>query len=101
MARLYTIMIQDFIKHFHDTGQNITDVFTMGCCYWFALILHIRFPNSTIMYDPIQNHFATMIGDRLFDITGDITNQYQVIAWEDFPDDLERKRIIKQCILFE
>lgn len=94
--------VQNFINHFHKVSltDDVTEVFTRGCCYWFAYILCSRFPNAKMMYDPIMNHFIAQIGDRLYDITGDVTDKYKVIEWEHFEDELERQRIIDRCIEF-
>lgn len=62
-----------FIEHFHGSE----DVFLHGCCYWFAFILRERFGGS-IMYDPVAGHFMIMIGTRLFDVRGDVTDQYDL-----------------------
>ena len=93
--------MQDFIDHFKRTSLtgNITEVF--GCCYWFAYILCGRFPEAQIMYDPVMNHFMAWYNGKLFDVTGDVTEQYKAIPWEDFDDDLERERIVEQCIKFK
>lgn len=94
--------INQFINHFHSIAEddNITDVFTCGCCYWFAHILCTRFKKAVMMYDPIINHFAARIDGRLYDITGDVTDKYTMIEWENFDDDLEKQRIIDYCIDF-
>lgn len=93
--------INQFINHFHSISKNgnITDVFTCGCCYWFAFILCTRF-NATMMYDPIMNHFAARIGNRIYDITGDVTDKYQMGEWDKFDDELEKQRIVDYCIDF-
>lgn len=94
--------IDKFINHFHSIVEddNITDVFTCGCCYWFAFILCERF-NATIMYDPVMNHFAARIDGRLYDITGDVTDKFKMIEWQKFDDELEKQRIIGYCINFD
>lgn len=94
--------IKEFIERFtlKNKLQDTIMTFTQGCCFWFAYILHTRFPNSVIMYDPVINHFVTEIEHRLYDITGDVTEQYQVVCWDTYPDELEKKRIIRDCINF-
>ena len=90
--------IRDF-KRF-DTGQ-VTRTFTNGYCYWFAFILHNRFPNSEIVYYSAGNHFACKIGNRIFDVTGDITNKNLFFEpWEEYQkcEPLESSRIIKYCV---
>ncbi|MBO5037734.1 MAG: hypothetical protein J6D42_11730 [Clostridia bacterium] len=94
--------VENFINKFNSAGktQSITEVFTCGYCYWFAHILHSRFPKSEIMYDPVVNHFVVKYQNRLYDITGDVTEKYDVIPWKDFSGSIERKRIIDHCIEF-
>ncbi len=94
--------VEKFINHFLvvSPAKNVTEVFTCGCCYWFAYILCGRFANAEMMYDPIINHFVVEIDGRLYDITGDVTGQYNVEPWKDFADELEKQRIIDYCITF-
>lgn len=88
-----------FLARFH-LADDVDTVFTNGCCYWFAVILHCRFPDSTLMYDQVENHFVTQIQGRLYDITGDVTEKYQVKPWDALDDELLKKRIVRDCILF-
>lgn len=94
--------VLQFISRFTSNGQyeQVEEAFTCGCCYWFAFILISRFPNSTLMYDEIENHFAVMIDGVIYDITGDVTEKYEMSPWEDLGDDLLRARIVRDCILF-
>ena len=91
--------INTFLLRFHDY-KDVDDVFQKGCCYWFSVILHTRFPNSRIMYDQVSNHFVTEIDDRLYDITGDVTEKYDVVPWEEYTDTLHKSRVIRDCIMF-
>ena len=95
-------MVLDFIKRFQNDG-TIT-VFTSGCCYWFARILFDRFQAECeavrIMYDPVANHFVTEIAGRLYDITGDVTLNYNTVDWNQYCDEIHKQRLIKQCINF-
>lgn len=52
--------VLDFILRFTNNGKwnSVIESFTCGCCYWFAYILSVRFPNAIIMYDPVINHFV-------------------------------------------
>lgn len=86
-----------FIEHFQNLGT--IDTFTNGCCYWFAKILEERF-NGEIMYNPVDNHFVTLIDGLLFDITGKLDNNENWYQWDEYKklDELETKRIYKYCI---
>lgn len=91
-----------FMNRFH-SSENISEVFTNGCCFWFAKILHDRFAlthGAAIMYDEVANHFGTRIDSRVYDITGDVTHKYNWSPWENMADNLLRARIIRDCIMF-
>jgi hypothetical protein len=98
-------LVLDFIKQYQKFGSEVIDCFSNGMCYHFAEILKLRFGYSRveIMYDPIQNHFAANIDDRIYDITGDLTDneEYQWFTWDRYRklDILERDRIIRYCVL--
>ena len=97
-----SIDVTDFLKRFR-FSENITDVFSNGCCYWFAKILYDRFTlthGATLMYDEVENHFGTKIDGRVYDITGDVTFKYEWKPFSDVDDELLRARIIRDCIMF-
>lgn len=102
--------INHFIDRFTQNGKlkEVECVFKTGCCFWFASILYIRFKDehgAEIVYDPILNHFACRINERIYDITGDITDEiiYDWHSWDEYSelDELETNRIVKYCILLE
>lgn len=72
--------ILEFIRIFQSPSNRI--LFTECACFWFAVILHQRFPESSIVYDPQQVHFATKIQGRVYDITGIIEDDEDYIDWE-------------------
>ena len=99
-----------FIARFTNNGkrQEVIDTFSCGCCYWFAEILWNRFcfdPIVYIVYDPVINHWACCIDYRIYDITGDITDneEYQWHDWNRFmyQDTSLTKRLYLDCINFE
>ena len=96
-----TTDVTAFLRRFHDS-PDVDSVFTKGCCYWFAVILTHRFPNSHIVYDPVLNHFAAKIDGRIFDITGDVTDKSASgwTAWDSYADLAHRRRIVRDCINF-
>jgi hypothetical protein len=68
--------ILKFIARF----KGSEEVFLHGCCYWFAHILEMRFLYTgmvTIMHDQVEGHFIARIGDRYYDIRGDVTELYR------------------------
>ena len=111
------IEVAKFIDRFHQY-DDVTRVFTEGCCYWFAVAMHERFPESRIMYAydrdmsdipeelrksilTLISHFVTEIDGRLYDITGDVTGKYKVIPWDEYPDGYKKQDIINESINFK
>jgi len=94
-----------FISRFTNNGkfQQVITAFTCGCCYWFAQILCERFAqySPVLVYDEVMNHFATEICGRVYDISGDVTDQFDWSPWEDLNDSSLRKRIIRDCVMFK
>ena len=90
-----------FISKFQNEGTIKT--FTEGCCYWFARILKERF-HGIIMYNSVDNHFASLIDTHLYDITGNISDKIEICdswyEWDEYKklDSLETERIYKYCI---
>ena len=97
-------VIEDFIKQFRDFGDDVRKCFSYGMCYHFALILHIRFRDEDAhkLYDPINGHFAVKINGRIYDITGDITEEtiYEWVRWSDlrFGDPALAEQVRRDCI---
>lgn len=94
--------ILGFISRFN--SGDTSKVFTNGCCYWFAFMLCERFRglNPCMMYDITNNHFATKISGKVYDVTGDVTNDGQ---WQPWVSVMQEEpylagRIISDCILF-
>lgn len=96
-----------FINRFTNNGkrQEVIECFTCGCCYWFALMLDVRFwpdcnDNTIVMYDQVTNHFGCEIQGRVYDITGDVTDEYFWKPWSVvcMQDPLLEKRITRDCI---
>lgn len=52
------------------------------------------------MYDEVANHFGARLDGRVFDISGDVTDQYDWQVWDQLPDLALRSRIIRDCINF-
>lgn len=87
-----------FIQNF----KGSEEVFLNGCCYWFAFILQERF-GGNMMYEPVINHFVQEIGGRLYDVSGDVTEQYTteyLMFWADMEGSYPSlyRRIIRDCI---
>ena len=98
-------MLEKEILHFIKQFETAKDCFLHGCCYWFAVILKYRFSRQescTIMSHVVDNHFATLIGGKLYDVSGEISRD-GFMAWSEVPDYdcLEYKRIVRDCVLME
>ena len=97
-------VIENFIHQFNAFGDDVRKCFSYGMCYHFALILHIRFRDEDAqkLYDPINGHFAVRINGRIYDITGDITDEtiYTWAEWKDlyYEDPKLADRIRRDCI---
>ena len=71
--------VMKFIYRITSGGANhgVIESFSGRNSYWFASILFRRFirNNATIMYDPKNNCFGTRIGGKVYDVTGDVTDE--------------------------
>ena len=96
--------VKKFIARFNRNGnqEQVVETFSFGCCFWFSYILAARFANdgAVIMYDEVINHFGTRVDGRVYDITGDVTDNYHWVPWSEISDDSLRRVIIRDCIMF-
>ena len=58
------------------TFSNPIYTYTHGLCLDFAKILAEKFSGQVLLI-PEFNHFVCMVNDHLYDITGNVTNQYK------------------------
>ena len=96
--------ILEFIHEFSKFGKPVVTAFTCGNCYWFAHILHTRFPDSKIVMLPVEGHFVTKINEKLYDIEGNVTTKYKNSPkddWEEYKliEPEHSKQIERDCIL--
>ena len=98
--------IINFINQFTNNSKRreVIECFTQGCCYWFADILFRRFRrwSPSIMYSLVWGHFGCKIGDKVYDITGDVTTSYEWTDWDRYKidDPMHANRIMQNCIRF-
>ena len=85
--------VTDFIKGF----DEVKDFFLYGYCFWFSVILANRFYGE-IWYLPVENHFVCKIDGNYYDVTGRVQPTNVIYRWADYPDEIEKARIIKDCI---
>ena len=74
-------MVIDLITNIRDAHPVMVDIFTKGSCYNLFAILASVFPEA-LAYDN-ENHLITRIGDRYYDINGevvDVPDTYAPIA---------------------
>ena len=96
--------VEEFIQNFKEYEKDgvLEKTFTQGWCYWFATILASRFSNygAEILYEPVRGHFITLIGNRYYDIRGDVTDEmipYRELYTEAYC--MEMPSIVNGCIL--
>lgn len=97
--------ILKFIKEFSNFGEQVVKCFTCGNCYYFAVILMDRYKaeylnEAEIVYDDIAGHFAARLGNKIYDITGDVTDKANWIPWNQLwkEDPVHAARIVLGCI---
>ena len=61
---------EGLIAKIRDSFIGSQQVYTEGSCYHFYLILKEVFPDAEPWYD--NEHIVTKIGDKFYDITGEI-----------------------------
>ena len=72
--------IHERVLRFISLFKGAEDPFLHGCCYWFAAILEARFKGSVLYASP-PGHFVCQILNRLYDVTGDVTEAYDYFLW--------------------
>ena len=93
-------MVEEFIERFN--SSDIKSNFLDGYCYYFAVMLKIRFSEGSIYYLPIENHFVFGLNNKFYDVTGEVNVAGKVIyLWSEYikMDKVHSKRIIRDCIL--
>lgn len=84
-----------FIGLFHNDP-----IYLNGLCYWFGMILMLRF-NGSLKYTD-NGHFVCEINNKLYDATGDVTEKYKrCVRWTKLMEEdcLLANRILHECIL--
>ena len=96
--------ILSFIARFKDPDPKALEyTFLNQNCYWFAVILKQRF-GGNVEYLPITGHFVCKIGNRHYDITGEILPTEPILPFDDgyeMEDKSHYDRIWKQCVLLK
>ena len=90
-----------FISHFRhfESGSVLVNTFTQGYCYYFSIILRERFPGGKVVYSPVMGHFMYLLNGNLYDINGMVECNEDYYDFEEYPDPLQKQRIVRDCIL--
>lgn len=69
--------------------------------YWFATILYRRFirDGAQIMFNENDMRFATKIRGKIYDISGNIPNGTEWVAWVDVENDELKSKIMDHIII--
>lgn len=67
--------VLDFINR-RFSHPEVIKSFTNGNCYYFVIILKTRFGVGHIVYNEIDNHFAYLLNNKIYDITGIICENF-------------------------
>ena len=72
-----------------------------GNCYYFAIILHTRFNNGDIIYEPVMGHFLYKIEEYCYDFKGkhELPNFYYIWKELEGAEPSLYKRIVIDCTL--
>ena len=70
--------------------------------YWFSYVLFSRFirDGAVIMYARTNCRFATKIGERVYDVSGDVTVECDWEPWFELNESELRESVIKSEVMF-
>lgn len=80
-------MVRDFISRFSKNIQyENPGISSSNLCYYFTLCLAHRFSelSPVLMFSWKEKYFGCQINGRVYDITGDVTHEYNWIMWKSF-----------------
>ena len=105
--------VLSFIRRFKSVFPDEMEyTFYRGYCYWFALILAVRF-SGEIWFNPSLVHFAAKIDGELYDIYGVVTpgvdpitkkfdeNNIEWVEWGEYQETNNQDKIesiVNTCI---
>lgn len=92
--------MNDVLK-FIEKFAECNSVFDNRCSYWFAVILHRRFirDGAKIMLDIESSHFGTMIGGKIYDITGAVSEKHRWVPWTEIKDQSLKDKVTQEYIM--
>lgn len=78
--------IMTFIRTIRESHSEMVNIFTLGSCLNFYLILSQVYPDAVVYYD--CNHIITRIGDKYYDITGEVARGRHLLLQEIYRPDV-------------
>jgi hypothetical protein len=73
-----------FIKAIRESVRGAELIYTHGSCYQFYLILKSIIPEAKAYYN--SDHVITKIGERFYDITGEVKCENHLLMDGHYPD---------------
>ncbi len=86
----------DLIYAIESSFKDSIDYFTNGECYAFYNILKAAFPEAEAYYD--SNHVITKIGDKFYDITGEVKKDRHIPIMQYYPNLMDKNDKLKTFI---
>lgn len=78
---------EEIISAIRNSFKGAETVYLRGGCHRFWVILRSIFDNAEPFYSKKEGHFITKIGDRFYDITGDVTQKYDLSSYHPLTDE--------------
>ena len=75
--------VESFIAKIRDSFIGSQQVYTEGSCYHFYLILKEVFSEAECYFD--EDHVVTKIGDKFYDITGEVRGDLTLTRYKKVP----------------
>lgn len=93
--------MQNEVLEFINRRFNKDENWCNGNCYWFSLILCIRFPRLRIYYEPVVGHFVAGCDDEFYDWNGRYTSSRELILFDCIKkeDPLWYERLVRDCVM--
>lgn len=85
-----SITPKQFIASVRESFEGSVTVYTRGSCYRFYKILKLVFPDAEPWVDVVEGHVITKIGDRFYDITGEVIKNQNCLPFSQEPN-LEKR----------
>lgn len=87
--------VLEFIKIVRRAHPAMPQIYQSGSCWQFYELLNNRFPGECDPYYEV-GHIITKIGDRFYDITGEVFPPDDVMPFYGFYSARSEKRVLEQ-----